>query len=135
MKNSPFKFQAPILTKLSFVLNEEFFESGGTINSDISFENNFEVNVYRNEQYDKSKVELVCRIYPSDEAKAPFTVEAAIVSIFSWDEGLDSNTVNNLLQRNAPALLLGYLRPIIATVTNTPRTPAYHIPFMDFTKD
>ena len=124
MKNSPFKFQAPTLTRLSFVLNEEFFESGGTINPEISFENNFEV-----------KVELVCRIYPSDKTKAPFTVEAAIVSIFSWDKGLNPNIVDNLLQRNAPALLLGYLRPIIATVTNTPRTPAYHIPFMDFTKD
>lgn len=135
MKNSPFKFQAPTLTRLSFVLNEEFFESGGTINPEISFENNFEVNVYRNEQNDKSKVELVCRIYPSDKTKAPFTVEAAIVSIFSWDKGLNPNIVDNLLQRNAPALLLGYLRPIIATVTNTPRTPAYHIPFMDFTKD
>lgn len=134
MQNSPFKFQAPTLTKLSFVLDEKFFESGGTVNPEISFENNFEVNVYRNEQNDKSKVELVCRIYPSDNTKVPFTVDASIMSVFSWDKDLDPNIVTNLLQRNAPALLLGYLRPIIATITNTPFTRPYHIPFMDFTK-
>ena len=83
MQNSPFKFQAPTLTKLSFVLDEKFFESGGTVNPEISFENNFEVNVYRNEQNDKSKVELVCRIYPSDNTKVPFTVDASIMSVFS----------------------------------------------------
>ena len=40
-----------------------------------------------------------------------------------------------LLTQNAPALLLSYMRPLVASATAASPYPAYHLPFIDFTKE
>ena len=44
-----------------------------------------------------------------------FPVEGAN---FRWNDELDDNMIDRLLNQNAPSLLLSYLRPIVAQVTS-----------------
>ena len=37
---------------------------------------------------------------------------------FRWNDELDDNMIDRLLNQNAPSLLLSYLRPIVAQVTS-----------------
>ena len=52
---------------------------------------------------------------------------------FLWDDVYDEETLRDLLSKNAPALLLGYARPIIANMTSAGPMAAYHLPFYNFT--
>lgn len=56
----------------------------------------------------------------------------AISADFTWSKELPLDTVNELLSRNAPALLLGYVRPYVAQITEASPVGAVHIPFMNF---
>ena len=57
-----------------------------------------------------------------------------MVSGFTWND-LDDEMVDTLLRQNAPALLLSYARPIIASITNASKFPTYNIPFFDFSEE
>lgn len=37
-----------------------------------------------------------------------------------------------MLKCNAPALLLSYMRPIVANITNVSKFPVYNLPFVNF---
>ena len=37
----------------------------------------------------------------------------------------------SVLEKNAQALLIGYLRPIVANITNVSKFPAYNLPFIN----
>ena len=65
----------------------------------------------------------------------PFCVDMTIGAKFKWDDVYDEETLQELLSKNAPALLLGYARPIIANITDAGPIPAYHLPFYNFTDD
>ena len=48
----------------------------------------------------------------------PFYIEAIEGANFRWNDELDDNMIDRLLNQNAPSLLLSYLRPIVAQVTS-----------------
>ena len=54
-----------------------------------------------------------------------------VASDFKWED-LDDDTVEKLLNSNAPALLLSYMRPIVANLTNASNLPVYNLPFVNF---
>lgn len=66
-----------------------------------------------------------------DNEKAPFRLHIKVASDFKW-ENLDDKKVDDMLELNAPALLLGYMRPIVANITNSSNFPAYNLPFINF---
>ena len=51
---------------------------------------------------------------------------------FIWNDVYDENTLKDLLSINAPALLLGYARPMIASITNMSPYPSFNLPFYNF---
>ena len=53
---------------------------------------------------------------------------------FRWDEKTTRDMADKLLKSNAPALLLGYIRPHIAQITEASPINTVHIPFMNFTE-
>lgn len=69
-----------------------------------------------------------------DVDDAPFDMYMKVASDFRWGD-IPEEKIDDLLQINAPALLMGYLRPIVANVTNFSEYPSYNIPFVDFTED
>lgn len=48
---------------------------------------------------------------------------------------ISEDTLNKLLKRNGAALLLSYMRPIVAFVTGQSGIVPYNIPYIDFTKE
>ena len=60
-------------------------------------------------------------------------IENHMVSVFTGND-LDEQ-IDNLLRKNAPALLLSYARPLIASITNASKFPTYNIPFLDFSAE
>lgn len=131
MKASPFQFTNPVLTKLEFNVNPDFKRSK---NVAPEITNSFSIGISRVEGKPKAKVTLDLNLNKSMEM-APFYLESSISALFQWDETLEDSVVNTLLSVNAPALLLSYLRPIIAGVTNVSPYPPYNVPFINFCEE
>ena len=128
MKESNFKFTNPIVEELVYNISEKYNPSiTPTVN------NNFEVNIARSESSNEAIVRLKVTVDGNlDNANSPFSVSLTIGAKFIWDDSYDEETISSLLSINAPALLLGYARPIISSITTTCPCGAYNLPFYNF---
>ena len=130
MKESSLKFTNPSITHLVFDINSEFKEKDA-----VSITNTFNVEVSKGKDESAAVVQLNIIVGDKDFSKdVPFYFNITIGAMFSWDDVYDDKTLQTLLSKNAPALLLGYARPIIANITESSPIPAYHIPFYNFTE-
>lgn len=130
MKESSLKFTSPSITHLVFDINSEFKEKDA-----VSITNTFNVEVSKGKDESAAVVQLNIIVGDKDFSKdVPFYFNITIGAMFSWDDVYDDETLQTLLSKNAPALLLGYARPIIANITESSPIPAYHIPFYNFTE-
>ena len=129
MKPSSFQFSNPVLVKMIFEINRNFKNDK---NDNIDIPKNFNVSIHENENSPEAIVELTVEIGRQDES-TPYYISATEGAKFRWGEEA-SKKKDSLLQQNAPALLLGYLRSIIATVSSASPFETINIPFMDFTK-
>lgn len=128
MNVSKFQFQNPILTKINFNINKDFAKE----DDDIAIESSMEIGVSRKENEPIANVSLNVTIGKNDNT-SPFYVDCEMVAGFSWEENAyDEETISSLLTMNAPALLLSYIRPIVAQITNLSQYPSYNIPYFNF---
>lgn len=128
MKPSNFQFTNPYLKEISFTINSDF--DVNIVKTDIEIENAFNVNIEREENSNEANVELELQVNNENE-NVPFKLQIKVASHFKW-KNLDEETIVSMLKVNAPALLLGYMRPIVANITNASIFPAYNLPFMNF---
>lgn len=128
MKTSKFQFLNPYLEEVYFTVNPDFVQ--GSDEDEIEMKNTFNIQVTRSENENKANVRLTLETNTENE-KAPFKLRITVASDFKWED-LDDKTVEAMLNLNAPALLLGYMRPIVANITNSSRFPAYNLPFINF---
>lgn len=126
MKKSDFQFVNPYLEELTFRANAEFDGK----NTDLEMNNVFNVQIDKGNTQNSAIVKLTLKTNMNKE-DAPFKLEVCVASEFKWNN-MDEKTVNNMLNINAPALLLGYLRPIVASITNSSCFPVYNLPFVNF---
>lgn len=132
MKESSFQFTNPLLLKIDFKINDKcnFEKFDGNINPDISLKIVKEEDLL-DQKSNSSPVKLKITI---DNIEYPFILDMEIAAIFKWDESINEDKIQNLLNVNAPALLLSYARPIITNITQQSGLPPYNIPFMNFTE-
>ncbi len=128
--NSLFQFTNPVLTKIDFSLNDGF---DGSEIREVNIKTNFSVKVSREDNSNYAIVELLCEIGEINK-DIPFHIVATEQADFKWPETLENEKVDSLLNQNAPALLLSYLRPIIAQITSVSPYGTYNIPFINFCK-
>lgn len=128
MKSSKFQFLNPYLVEVYFVVNPNF--ASGVDNVEIEMQNAFNIQIKRSKNENRANVELTLETNTENE-KAPFKLRIKVASDFKWED-LDEKTVESMLNLNAPALLLGYMRPIVANITNSSNFPAYNLPFINF---
>lgn len=128
MKSSKFQFLNPYLVEVYFVVNPNFVL--GEDNGEIEMQNAFNIQVKRSKNENRANVELTLETNTENE-KAPFKLRIKVASDFKWED-LDEKMVESMLNLNAPALLLGYMRPIVANITNSSNFPAYNLPFINF---
>ena len=127
---SSFQFTNPVLTDLEIHLNEGFNEED---NEQVQIQMDISVQVSPKENRNEAIVSLTVEIGEQGN-NVPFWIKATERADFLWDEDVSNVMRERLLSQNAPSLLLGYLRPIVAQITNASPYGAYNIPFINFTK-
>lgn len=131
MQTSKFEFSDPYLSKMVFRTNEDFSSEIDSVRMPIH------ININRSIEEEKDGVLVEIEvIVGGEDSEYPFYADIAYAAQFRWEEGaFTKEGVGTLLSKNAPALLLSYVRPALANITNFSRYPAYNLPFMDLTAD
>ena len=111
---SAFQFTNPALSALEFWINKNF---NGEKDTKIQIRMNMSVKVAKKENLNEAIVELNVEIGEKND-DIPFYIKATEEANFRWNDELDDNMIDRLLNQNAPSLLLSYLRPIVAQVTS-----------------
>ena len=125
LKKSRIQFENPELKKLFFQENLDFDTNGY---EGIKLAGN--TRIRKNVENNSAKVQFNLAIGEKDK-KFPFSLVIEMESEFVWEEEMSDQDVNDLLKINAPSLLLGYMRPIVANITGMTKYPAFNIPFLD----
>lgn len=126
MNYSKFQFSNPELDKLEFSVNKDFDEEKW---NGIEMQSNIEIQLLGSNE---AVVRLTLNIGDSTDPQ-PFSVCVRMGANFTWKGTVEEEKVKQLLNINAPAVLLSYIRPIVASITNSSRFPVLNIPFIDFT--
>lgn len=126
MNRSKFQFSNPELEKIEFLVNDNFNEEKY---DGIAMQSNTEVQILENNE---ALVKLTLNIGDSTNSQ-PFNICIRMSADFSWDESVRIEKAKQLLNINAPAVLLSYIRPIVSNLTNNSKYPTLNIPFIDFT--
>ena len=135
MQISNFQFTNPVLKQLQFEINEGFTKNGRL---DMALQLNVEC---KREEHDdgtlgNSAVVAVTLTLGTHDLSTPFYIEATEEASFRWDEKItEQKQIDTLLKQNAVALLISYLRPIVASVTIASPYPAYNLPYINLTTD
>lgn len=125
MVASKFQFQDPHIMEFSYTDNKSFVDQ----NFDGRMKIQFNTNISKDKSSPRAFVAL--EMILGDDPSNPFCIHLKMGSIFKWDE-LEDAIVNDLLSKNAPALLISYMRPIVGMITASSRFPTFNIPFIDF---
>lgn len=128
MKQSQFQFSDPALTKLIFSINDK----------DLSKQEGKEIPIKVQTQIGKQTMNTAIVALTVDVGEESsdflFYISVTMQALFRWDDKTPSDMADQLLKNNAPALLLGYIRPYIAQITEASPINTVHIPFMNFTE-
>lgn len=127
MNRSKFQFSNPELEKIEFLVNQNFDEEKY---DGIAMQSNIEVQMLEGKE---AVVKLTLSIGDSTDSQ-PFDICVTMGAHFTWDESVEIEKAEQLLNVNAPAVLLSYIRPIVSSMTNSSKYPTLNIPFIDFTK-
>lgn len=134
MEKSSFQFTNPKLKRLDFVVHDHFKK---TVNPKMEIRLSAQTQYNENEDgtlSNKASVQITLCVGSKDDT-TPFYIEAEETADFRWEEGaFDDAQVQQLLEQNGTALLISYLRPIIATITAASPYPSYNLPYLDLTK-
>lgn len=114
MNRSKFQFSNPELEKVDFLVNQNFNEEKC---DGIEMKSNTEVEILGSNATEMQ----------------PFNICVRMAANFRWEECIDEKKSKQLLNINAPAVLLSYIRPLVAVMTNSSKYPVLNIPFIDFT--
>ena len=112
MKPSKFQFLNPYLVEVNFVTNPDFIS--GKNDDDVEMQNVFNVQVRKSKNENRANVELTLETNAEND-QAPFKLKIKVASDFKWED-LSDERVESMLKMNAPALLLGYMRPIVVII-------------------
>ncbi len=126
----PMAFTAPILTYFRFELNPDFKDDGHGLSAELHFHHSID----RPEGENEATVGLELQINVEQEQRlenAPFWLDVEYAARFSWDEDMPQKEIEQQLRVNASAVLIGYIRPIVAMVTSSSPLPTYNLPFIN----
>lgn len=130
MEESKFQLIRQKLLRINYEVNDKF-------NFSEKIKLNVKTNalVQKDEKNRKANVLFVLTVYADEEiSQVPFKLETINKGLFEWEETADDR-IDTLLNINAPALLLSYVRPLITQFTSFSGYPPLILPLIDFTKN
>ena len=130
MSVSNFQFRRPLLMDVNFHRNE-----GISVKEKVDPVLHLLHQVYKIEGKDnEAVVELTLQINKQEDKlieRAPYWLEVKYGAMFEWKDGDDEKLIQNYLNINAPAMLLSYIRPVVAQLTSASPFGTYHVPFIN----
>lgn len=126
MKSSELKFSSPVLIECNFSVNFDFDKEAKKVKILQKFELGFGPK-----NKEKRSCNVMLKVILGSKDIAPFEMTVSMLANFRWSEKVDGDS-DDILRRNAPEILLGYIRPIVANLTNNSPYPVYNIPVVDF---
>ena len=129
--NDSFSYESPTLKWLEFRPNDDFELQSEQ--KEVNMKLKFDVQIHKDKNLPEASVDLTCEL-GGKEAAYPYYLRITETSRFRWVEDMDKEKVKQLLELNAPALLLSFLRPMVLQITVASHFTACQIPFVDFTK-
>jgi len=123
---SNFQYTTPRIRNFNYSINSSFED--GELEVRLQHRKRIE-RKSENEAY----VELNMKI-SADAEVSPFEIDYTVFANFKW-ENMPEDKVKVFLNRTAPSLLVGYIRPIIAMFTNSSGFQPFNLPLIDFTKE
>lgn len=122
-KISGFQFKNPILTKLNYNINPVGLKKLKIFKLTYGL-----IILLRKKE---AIVALNLKMGNEDTA---FALEIEMQSKFKWNKSFNANQIDNLLNQNAPALLLSYMRPLVSETTGYGFNSVM-LPFIDFSNN
>ena len=132
MEVSKFQFANPRLVKMVFNLNDGF--EAEEDDSGILQNLPLQIEVGIGAKQETSAIVRLTANVGKENLEFPFYLSAAMCAEFRWEKDLPQEQVDILLKENAPALLMGYLRPYVASITEASPIQTVHLPFLDFSR-
>lgn len=133
MEKSKFQFSNPKLTRLHFVVHDDFVKTE-SLDMAIHISVNCQKKPKADLSSDNSAYVTVTVSIGTEDNSTPFYIEADESANFRWeDNSFTEEQIDELLRQNAVALLISYLRPIIASITAASPFPVYNLPFINLT--
>jgi len=134
MGNSAFQFTNPELVSIQFSVNKSYKpEDDSIIKLNIRTEVT-EIQDMPDGEEQNAKVSVTVTI-GEEKGETPLFVKATEEAAFKWKKGdFNEEEAHKMLSQNGAALLISYIRPVIASVTAASRLPAYNLPFIDVTQ-
>lgn len=133
MKESKFQIKgSPRIIESKFKLNKVY-----TSESEVKIKLN--ANTFAEIEPKIKKIALVglkIDIFKDENfLEVPFKITVIAEGLFTWSDELsnDEELLETLLNKNAPAILYGYIRQQIKSMTMNANIPILDIPVMDFT--
>ncbi|MCI9615421.1 MAG: protein-export chaperone SecB [Dorea sp.] len=130
MVKSDFKFSTPKLIKLDFEINDGYEDNKKILTDNLNVSLNCHVD---KEDEESASVSLEIRAGERG-SEFPFFIHLVIGAVFKLDVKIPGIDFDNLLQINAPTLLLSYARPIISSITAQAGMKPLNLPFFNFIK-
>lgn len=100
-------------------------------------EKNYSLNIKHTKKISlisANEAEVVLNMKIAAQDESPIDIEFSVVAKFRWQDLSDEN-IKYMLNQTAPALLVGYARPIVSMFTNASGLSPFNLPMIDFTND
>ncbi|MBE4726279.1 protein-export chaperone SecB [Leuconostoc citreum] len=136
-KESFFQFTNP---KISEILFAPTGESVSSKLKDVLDTIQVKSDVSRDSEKNIATVTLTVSNFDKDDLdndnaiSLPYLIRIGYTAEFHWDNS-DVHNIDMFLNINAPALLLGYIRPQISEITSRAGFEPLYLPFLDFTDE
>lgn len=130
-----FKFSRPFIMEVHFSFNRDYPWEYDEESDKRPLDTPLQIEVSKPKIDNSSICEATVNLTATVGEKGPnfpYHISVTMSADFTWSKELSPQTVNEMLSRNAPALLLGYVRPYVAQITEASPVGAVHIPFMNF---
>ncbi|PIM76434.1 protein-export chaperone SecB [Fusobacterium polymorphum] len=128
MKESFFRLKSQFTEEIIFKKNSDFKDRKIKLKVSHKLE-------IKNIDETSSNVKLIFSIFTEEElAESPFFISITQLGEFQYPSDLDKTDLENLLNINAPAVLLSYIRGLISQITAFSGYPALIVPLMNFAK-
>lgn len=126
-KLSSFQFTTPKINKFLYTANIDIVNKTHSINIGHS-------KSIKEISGNEALVTLDMEILSSDEP-SPFNIKLSICAQFRWSDEMNQQLVLELLNQNAPSMLVSFVRPIVMNFTCSSGFAPFCMPYLDFSNE